>query len=48
MSRYVEMGSLLHNIKAFGKFPEKLAASYTYKILSGLHYLHSQQVTNKN
>ncbi|KAG0763658.1 hypothetical protein G6F57_007081 [Rhizopus arrhizus] len=41
---YVEMGSLLHNIKAFGKFPEKLAASYTYKILSGLHYLHSQQV----
>ncbi|CAO3682069.1 unnamed protein product [Rhizopus microsporus] len=41
---YVEMGSLLNNIKAFGKFPEKLAASYTYKILSGLHYLHSQQV----
>ncbi|KAG1473080.1 hypothetical protein G6F56_001157 [Rhizopus delemar] len=41
---YVEMGSLLNNIKSFGKFPEKLAASYTYKILSGLHYLHSQQV----
>ncbi|KAG1457983.1 hypothetical protein G6F56_006494 [Rhizopus delemar] len=41
---YVEMGSLLNNIRAFGKFPEKLAASYTYKILSGLNYLHSQQV----
>ncbi|KAL9549521.1 hypothetical protein MBANPS3_005170 [Mucor bainieri] len=41
---YVEMGSLHNNIKAFGKFPEKLAASYTYKILSGLHYLHSQDV----
>ncbi|KAG1047331.1 hypothetical protein G6F43_010216 [Rhizopus delemar] len=43
---YVEMGSLLNNIKSFGKFPEKLAASYTYKILSGLHYLHSQQVVH--
>ncbi|KAI9487202.1 MAG: kinase-like domain-containing protein [Benjaminiella poitrasii] len=41
---YVEMGSLRNNIKAFGKFPEKLAASYTYKILSGLHYLHSKDV----
>ncbi|KAI8082638.1 kinase-like domain-containing protein [Gilbertella persicaria] len=41
---YVEMGSLHNNIKAFGKFPEKLAASYTYKILSGLHYLHSKDV----
>lgn len=38
------MGSLQHNIKAFGKFPEKLAASYTFKILSGLHYLHSKDV----
>lgn len=43
-NRYVEMGSLHNNIKAFGKFPEKLAASYTYKILSGLHYLHSKDV----
>ncbi|KAI8984568.1 kinase-like domain-containing protein, partial [Mycotypha africana] len=41
---YVEMGSLYNNIKAFGKFPEKLAASYTYKILSGLRYLHSKDV----
>ncbi|OBZ84795.1 Serine/threonine-protein kinase sepA [Choanephora cucurbitarum] len=41
---YVEMGSLHNNIKAFGKFPEKLAASYTYKILSGLNYLHSEDV----
>ncbi|KAI8092069.1 kinase-like domain-containing protein [Thamnidium elegans] len=41
---YVEMGSLHNNIKAFGKFPEKLAASYTFKILSGLHYLHSKDV----
>lgn len=38
------MGSLHNNIKAFGKFPENLAASYTYKILSGLRYLHSQDV----
>ncbi|KAI9271412.1 kinase-like domain-containing protein [Sporodiniella umbellata] len=43
---YAEMGSLLNNIKSFGKFPEKLAASYTYKILSGLDYLHSQQVVH--
>lgn len=42
--RYVEMGSLHNNIKAFGKFPEKLAASYTFKILSGLHYLHLKDV----
>ncbi|CAO3651043.1 unnamed protein product [Mucor hiemalis] len=41
---YAEMGSLYNNIKSFGKFPEKLAASYTYKILSGLHYLHSKDV----
>ncbi|KAI8384131.1 kinase-like domain-containing protein [Blakeslea trispora] len=41
---YVEMGSLHNNIKAFGKFPEKLTASYTYKILSGLNYLHSEDV----
>jgi serine/threonine protein kinase len=40
------MGSLYNNIKSFGKFPEKLAASYTYKILSGLHYLHSKDVVH--
>ncbi|KAI8997264.1 kinase-like domain-containing protein [Pilobolus umbonatus] len=43
---YVEMGSLYHNIKSFGKFPEKLAASYTYKILCGLNYLHNSEVVH--
>ncbi|KAI8882894.1 kinase-like protein [Backusella circina FSU 941] len=41
---YVEMGSLRTNIKCFGKFPENLAASHTYKILSGLKYLHDKLV----
>lgn len=44
--RYVENGSLLHTLKAFGKFPEKLVVSYTVKILEGLVYLHGKQVVH--
>lgn len=44
--RYVENGSLLSTLKAFGKFPEALVASYTQKILSGLAYLHEHEVSN--
>jgi serine/threonine protein kinase len=43
--RYVENGSLLTTLKAFGAFPEKLVASYTVKILEGLVYLHDQDVS---
>ncbi|CDH52536.1 pkinase-domain-containing protein [Lichtheimia corymbifera JMRC:FSU:9682] len=43
---YVENGSLLSTLKAFGKFPEALVASYTQKILSGLAYLHEHEVVH--
>ncbi|PWZ01635.1 hypothetical protein BCV70DRAFT_145927, partial [Testicularia cyperi] len=43
---YVENGSLLHTLKAFGTFPEKLVASYVVKILEGLNYLHEQNVVH--
>ncbi|PWN31079.1 hypothetical protein BDZ90DRAFT_33366 [Jaminaea rosea] len=43
---YVENGSLLHTLKAFGNFPEKLVASYVVKILEGLSYLHEQDVVH--
>jgi len=43
--RYVENGSLGQTLKAFGKFNEKLVASYVIKILEGLHYLHSSKVS---
>ncbi|KAH8914541.1 Pkinase-domain-containing protein [Atractiella rhizophila] len=43
---YVENGSLLHTIRAFGNLPEGLAANYTFKILEGLHYLHSKKVVH--
>jgi serine/threonine protein kinase len=42
--RYVENGSLLSTLKAFGAFPERLVASFCIKILSGLEYLHANQV----
>lgn len=45
LSRYVENGSLLSTLKAFGAFPEKLVASFGIKILSGLEYLHANQVS---
>jgi serine/threonine protein kinase len=41
----VENGSLGQTLKAFGKFNEKLVASYVAKILEGLNYLHSQGVS---
>lgn len=43
---YVENGSLLHTLKAFGNFPEKLVASYVVKILEGLNYLHDMKVVH--
>lgn len=43
----MENGSLLSTLKAFGKFPEALVASYTQKILSGLAYLHEHEVNVK-
>ncbi len=43
---YVENGSLLHTLRTFGSFPEKLTASYTIKILEGLQYLHDQHVVH--
>lgn len=43
---YVENGSLLHTLKAFGNFPEKLVASYVVKILEGLDYLHEKDVVH--
>ncbi|KAM3582073.1 Protein kinase of the Mitotic Exit Network [Umbelopsis sp. WA50703] len=43
---YVENGSLLSTLKAFGAFPEKLVASFGIKILSGLEYLHANQVVH--
>ncbi len=43
---YVENGSLGQTLKAFGKFNERLVASYVTKILEGLHYLHEQKVVH--
>ncbi|CAI2172646.1 9252_t:CDS:10, partial [Funneliformis geosporum] len=43
---YVENGSLLHTLKSFGNFPEKLVVSYVVKILEGLVYLHNKQVVH--
>lgn len=43
---YVENGSLGQTLKSFGKFNEKLVATYVTKILEGLHYLHEQQVVH--
>lgn len=41
---FVENGSLLTTLKAFGTFPEKLVVIYVVKILEGLIYLHGKQV----
>lgn len=43
---YAENGSLMSTLKAFGAFPEKLVASFCSKILSGLSYLHENQVVH--
>ncbi|CAE6483138.1 unnamed protein product, partial [Rhizoctonia solani] len=43
---YVENGSLGQTLKAFGKFNEKLVASYVIRILEGLHYLHQCSVVH--
>ncbi|OZJ05659.1 hypothetical protein BZG36_01512 [Bifiguratus adelaidae] len=39
-------GSLLHTLKSFGAFPEKLIASYVMRILDGLEYLHEEGVVH--
>lgn len=44
--RYAENGSLMSTLKAFGKFPEKLVASFCIKILKGLEYLHANDVVH--
>ncbi|CAO3667237.1 hypothetical protein CU097_009917 [Rhizopus azygosporus] len=44
---YVENGSLLNTLKSFGSsLPESLVANYCQRILSGLIYLHQQQVVH--
>lgn len=43
---FAENGSLMSTLKAFGAFPEKLVASFCIKILSGLEYLHQNQVVH--
>ncbi|KAI8331532.1 kinase-like domain-containing protein [Chlamydoabsidia padenii] len=43
---YAENGSLMSTLKSFGAFPEKLVASFCIKILSGLDYLHDNQVVH--
>ncbi|KAH6915968.1 STE/STE11/cdc15 protein kinase [Coprinopsis sp. MPI-PUGE-AT-0042] len=43
---YAENGSLGQTLKAFGKFNERLVASYVVKILEGLHYLHNSHVVH--
>lgn len=43
---YVENGSLLHTLKAFGIFPEKLVAGYVVRILEGLDFLHERKVVH--
>ena len=44
LNRFVENGSLLHTLKAFGEFPEALVASYVVKILEGLNHLHKNRI----
>ncbi|KAF8265070.1 kinase-like domain-containing protein [Lactarius quietus] len=43
---YAENGSLGQTLKAFGKLNEKLVASYVFKILEGLDYLHQSDVVH--
>ncbi|KAG0008499.1 hypothetical protein BGZ80_003367 [Entomortierella chlamydospora] len=43
---FVENGSLLTTLKAFGTFPEKLVVAYVVKILEGLVYLHGKEVVH--
>ncbi|KAH9028035.1 hypothetical protein EDB83DRAFT_2319588 [Lactarius deliciosus] len=43
---YAENGSLGQTLKAFGKLNEKLVASYVFKTLEGLDYLHRSDVVH--
>ncbi|KAH9166008.1 hypothetical protein EDB89DRAFT_2076255 [Lactarius sanguifluus] len=43
---YAENGSLRQTLKAFGKLNEKLVASYVFKTLEGLDYLHRSDVVH--
>eukprot|EP01062_Namystynia_karyoxenos_P040790 TRINITY_DN2969_c0_g1_i1.p1 TRINITY_DN2969_c0_g1~~TRINITY_DN2969_c0_g1_i1.p1 ORF type:complete len:1602 (+),score=346.41 TRINITY_DN2969_c0_g1_i1:715-4806(+) len=43
LMEYVSGGSVADNLKQFGAFSDDVAATYTYSVLSGLCYLHSQE-----
>ncbi|KAH6890810.1 protein kinase [Coprinopsis sp. MPI-PUGE-AT-0042] len=43
---YAEGGSLGQTLKTFGKFSERLVASYVVKILEGLRYLHDNHIVH--
>ena len=42
----MENGSLLHTLKTYGSFSEKLAKSYVLQLLDALCYLHSMDVVH--
>jgi serine/threonine protein kinase len=44
---YIENGSLTEVLKRFGLFPEPLVSLYTKQVLSGLEYLHSNNIVHR-
>ena len=45
---FCESGSLLHVMKKFGNFSDKLVGMYTAQVLEGLKYLHEQGVIHRD
>eukprot|EP00834_Sanchytrium_tribonematis_P006318 NODE_455_length_7230_cov_0.733277.p2 type:complete len:782 gc:universal NODE_455_length_7230_cov_0.733277:3839-6184(+) len=45
---FCESGSLIHLLKKFGHFTEKLVGMYTSQVLEGLKYLHDQGVIHRD